>query len=172
MDHINDHLTTSANDKALSPAIRTASGLAKKTLNQYYSRTDDAETYRIAMILHPKFKTTYFDNAKWEPQWIATAKELVHAEFDLNYRSWPENGDESGEEDEGNKSQVPSKTANIFDTILSSSVAAPSSTKMGGTLAHLPSIIAYGTRLSQYSTYICRSREDIQSGSPFIVPCS
>ncbi|PPR06542.1 hypothetical protein CVT26_000705, partial [Gymnopilus dilepis] len=55
MDIINDRLTTSANDSALSPAIRTAAGLAKKTLNRYYSRTDDSETYRIAMSKYLDF---------------------------------------------------------------------------------------------------------------------
>lgn len=49
MDIISDRLTAKANDPSLSPAIRAAIGLAKKTLNRYYSRTDDAETYRIAM---------------------------------------------------------------------------------------------------------------------------
>ncbi|KAF9038033.1 ribonuclease H-like domain-containing protein, partial [Panaeolus papilionaceus] len=49
MDHMNDQFTETANNKNLSPAIRTAVGLAKRTLNRYYSRTDDSETYRIAM---------------------------------------------------------------------------------------------------------------------------
>lgn len=49
MDIINDRLTEKAIDPSLSPAIRTAIGLAKKTLNRYYSKTDDNECYRIAM---------------------------------------------------------------------------------------------------------------------------
>jgi hypothetical protein len=49
MDIINDRLTAKANDPNISPAIRSALGLAKKTLNRYYSRTDDSEAYRIAM---------------------------------------------------------------------------------------------------------------------------
>lgn len=49
MDHINDCLMTRARDTSYSPAIRAALGLAKKTLNRYYSRTDDSEAYRIAM---------------------------------------------------------------------------------------------------------------------------
>ena len=49
MDIINDRLTAHANDLAISPAIRSAIGLAKGTLNRYYSRTDDSEAYRIAM---------------------------------------------------------------------------------------------------------------------------
>lgn len=49
MDIISDRLTATANDPTISPAIRSALGLAKKTLNRYYSRTDDSEAYRIAM---------------------------------------------------------------------------------------------------------------------------
>ncbi|KAF9543541.1 hypothetical protein CPC08DRAFT_649853 [Agrocybe pediades] len=70
MDIVNDRLTAHANDDSLSPAIRAALGLAKKTLNRYYSRTDDTPTYRIAMILHPKYKMDYFRDAKWEQSWM------------------------------------------------------------------------------------------------------
>ena len=49
MDHINDEMTDKANDPSISLAIRSALGLAKRTLNRYYARTDDSEAYRIAM---------------------------------------------------------------------------------------------------------------------------
>ena len=49
MDIINNRLTAKANDPAISLVIRSAIGLAKKTLNCYYSRTNDSEAYRIAM---------------------------------------------------------------------------------------------------------------------------
>jgi len=55
MDIINDTLTTAANDQNIAPAIRTAAGLTKKTLNRYYSRTDESETYRIAMSMSFSF---------------------------------------------------------------------------------------------------------------------
>jgi hypothetical protein len=55
MDHINDRLTAKALDNTLSPAIRAALGLAKKTLNRYYSRTDDSEAYQT-MSKFFKFK--------------------------------------------------------------------------------------------------------------------
>ena len=49
MDHIDSTLTTKATDPNLAPCIRAALGLAKKTLNHYYSATDDSDIYRIAM---------------------------------------------------------------------------------------------------------------------------
>ncbi|KJA13233.1 hypothetical protein HYPSUDRAFT_151818, partial [Hypholoma sublateritium FD-334 SS-4] len=46
MDEIDDRLTAQANNE-YSLAIRAPLGLAKKTLNRYYSCTDESEAYRI-----------------------------------------------------------------------------------------------------------------------------
>ncbi|KAF8225689.1 hypothetical protein L208DRAFT_1305354 [Tricholoma matsutake] len=77
MDYINDHLSAQANDCSLSPTIKASLGLRKKTLNRYYLLTDSSEVYHIAMVLHPRHKLLYFKSAKWEQEWIDTAKELV-----------------------------------------------------------------------------------------------
>jgi len=49
MDHIDETLTTQSRDSNFEPSIRAAIGIAKKTLNKYYNKTDDSELYRIAM---------------------------------------------------------------------------------------------------------------------------
>lgn len=50
MDHIDTHFTNVILPESdLNPAIHAAIGLGKKTLNQYYSKTDMVEVYRIAM---------------------------------------------------------------------------------------------------------------------------
>ena len=50
MDHIDKDFTTKTQaDSNTHPAIRYALTLAKKTLNRYYSLTDESEVYRIAM---------------------------------------------------------------------------------------------------------------------------
>jgi hypothetical protein len=50
MDHIDQVFTNCILKKELlEPAIRAALGLAKRTLNRYYSLTDKSEVYRIAM---------------------------------------------------------------------------------------------------------------------------
>ncbi|KAF8978261.1 hypothetical protein BDQ17DRAFT_1220600, partial [Cyathus striatus] len=85
MDIINDCLTTAAINPELPLAICTSAGLAKKTLNRYYSQTDESETYCIAMILHPRYKLQYFKKAGWLPEWIDTAKDVLHTQFELNY---------------------------------------------------------------------------------------
>ena len=49
MDFINDKLTAHAHDRTMSPAVKAALEIGKKTLNRYYSLTDSSEVYRIAM---------------------------------------------------------------------------------------------------------------------------
>lgn len=49
MDHIDTYLTNAASNDNLSPAIRAALLLGKKTMNKYYDKTDHSELYRIAM---------------------------------------------------------------------------------------------------------------------------
>ena len=53
MDHIDEHLTTSALDSKYHPAIRAALAVGKKLLNKYYTMTDQSEVYRIAMSKYP-----------------------------------------------------------------------------------------------------------------------
>ncbi|KAG0701873.1 hypothetical protein DFH29DRAFT_760631, partial [Suillus ampliporus] len=47
--------------------------------------TDSSEVYRIAMVLHPHHKLSYFKSAGWEDDWISTAEALVHDEFERSY---------------------------------------------------------------------------------------
>ena len=49
MDHLDQHLATSALDLSLPASIRAAATLGKRTLNQYYMMTDHSEVYWIAM---------------------------------------------------------------------------------------------------------------------------
>jgi hypothetical protein len=49
MDHIDEVLSSQSLDRRYDVSIRTSLGLAKKTLNRYYSITDMSEVYRIAM---------------------------------------------------------------------------------------------------------------------------
>ncbi|KAN0078392.1 hypothetical protein V8E55_010449 [Tylopilus felleus] len=64
MDYINKAFTNGMlNNQKLSPAICVAIGLAKKTLNRYYSLMDLGKMYCIAMVLHPCHKLKYFKSA-------------------------------------------------------------------------------------------------------------
>ncbi|TFK61243.1 hypothetical protein BDN72DRAFT_729808, partial [Pluteus cervinus] len=73
IDLIDNHFTDAIRDGNLNPAIRSAMILAKRTLNKYYSLTDDSTVYRIAMILHPRHKLNYFKEAGWDNDWVKEA---------------------------------------------------------------------------------------------------
>ncbi|KAF5329839.1 hypothetical protein D9611_013421 [Ephemerocybe angulata] len=49
--------------------------------------TDASETYRIAMILHPRYKLQYFHNRRWETDWIEIAEEILRDEYKCLYGS-------------------------------------------------------------------------------------
>ncbi|KAF9538015.1 hypothetical protein CPC08DRAFT_609072, partial [Agrocybe pediades] len=85
MDHIDQHLATHAVNGANSIAIHAAASLAKATLNKYYNATDHLEVYRIAMVLHPRHKLSYFKHAGWKVSWIQTAEDIVRAEYERTY---------------------------------------------------------------------------------------
>ncbi|KAG2030878.1 hypothetical protein BDR03DRAFT_811169, partial [Suillus americanus] len=78
MDHIDSVFTNGIIKRdTLEPAIRAALSLAKRTLNRYYSLTNSSKVYRIAMVLHPHHKLSYFKSTGWEEEWIETAETLV-----------------------------------------------------------------------------------------------
>jgi hypothetical protein len=49
IDHIDEYLATASQNLKYSEAIRAALALGKRTLNQYYDKTDHSEVYRITM---------------------------------------------------------------------------------------------------------------------------
>ena len=60
MDVLDHHLSTFALKPSILPSIRAAANLAKKTLNRYYSRTDESDAYRIAMGMYAhRFRHTF-----------------------------------------------------------------------------------------------------------------
>ncbi|KAF8551359.1 hypothetical protein OG21DRAFT_1418173 [Imleria badia] len=81
MDHINNKFMKYARDRKYTIAIYSTILLAKKTLNRYYTLTDDSDVYRITMVLHPWHKLAYFKHAGWRQAWIDTTEELVHDTF-------------------------------------------------------------------------------------------
>ncbi|KAJ8582620.1 hypothetical protein M405DRAFT_690829, partial [Rhizopogon salebrosus TDB-379] len=85
MDVIDQCLTSYSRNLKYLPSICAAVGLAKKTLDRYYQLTDSSEVYRIAMVLHPHHKLSYFKTAGWEDEWIKTAEALVRDEFERSY---------------------------------------------------------------------------------------
>ncbi|KAI4293593.1 hypothetical protein K525DRAFT_178483, partial [Schizophyllum commune Loenen D] len=73
MDKLDESLASLGVNSAFEPAVRAAASLAKRTLNRYYSMTDEADAYRISMVLHPRRKLEYFKEVGWSSEWIAEA---------------------------------------------------------------------------------------------------
>ncbi|KAE9398591.1 hypothetical protein BT96DRAFT_821741, partial [Gymnopus androsaceus JB14] len=74
MDAIDEAFATGIiNEQLLSEPIRHALSMGKKTLNKYYTLTDDSDIYRMAMVLHLSLKLDYFRNAGWMDAWIQDA---------------------------------------------------------------------------------------------------
>ncbi|KAF8584117.1 hypothetical protein K439DRAFT_1298393, partial [Ramaria rubella] len=61
-----------ASNKMLFPAVRSAATRGHE-INKYYSLMDDSIVYQIAMVLHPRYKTIYFQRQKWPDSWVDTA---------------------------------------------------------------------------------------------------
>jgi hypothetical protein len=123
MDHIDSILASQSVSRTYDAPIRVALAMGKKTLNHYYTLTDASEVYRIAMgkplliwltfifmltlliVLHPHHKLSYFATASWEPGWITTAREIVHAEFNCSYAA-KSNKVDGGETEKANTVEV------------------------------------------------------------------
>ncbi|KAG1904943.1 uncharacterized protein F5891DRAFT_944607 [Suillus fuscotomentosus] len=85
MDLIHETLTSYSGNQKYCASIRAAVRLAKKTLNRYYELTDKSKVYRIAIVLHPRLKLSYFKSTGWTEEWIDTAETLVREEFEHSY---------------------------------------------------------------------------------------
>jgi hypothetical protein len=68
----------------------------------------------LAVVLHPRHKLKYFEQAGWEPEWIAAAKDIIHAEFDCSYTVQPRNVEE---DQVGDIEMSEKRSKNIFDNL-------------------------------------------------------
>ncbi|PIL26839.1 hypothetical protein GSI_11103 [Ganoderma sinense ZZ0214-1] len=85
MDHLDKFLTSSARSRKLDHTIHVTCELAKTMLNTYYLHTDMSKTYQIAMVMHPRYKTNYFQQLKWPEEWQELALQLVKQEWCEEY---------------------------------------------------------------------------------------
>jgi len=103
-DIIAQALDDYVDDATLPPAVRMAAVRGQAMLNKYYGLTDNSIVYQIAMhmlisaygiclllmlcvlVLHPRYKSSYFHKAGWPREWITTAEELLRTEWNTNYK--------------------------------------------------------------------------------------
>ena len=68
----------------------------------------------LAIVLYPQHKLKYFEQAGWEPEWIAAAKDIIHAKFDRSYAVQPGNVEE---DQDGDIKMSEKRSKNIFDNL-------------------------------------------------------
>ncbi|KAJ7268149.1 hypothetical protein B0H12DRAFT_1002303, partial [Mycena haematopus] len=78
MDKIDSLLATAVlklptGEKKFCVPVKAALLKAKKTLNRYYALAFHSRVYRIALILHPRYKIGYLHDNDWEADDIASA---------------------------------------------------------------------------------------------------
>ncbi|KAF9505623.1 hypothetical protein BS47DRAFT_1275570, partial [Hydnum rufescens UP504] len=78
MDSIDSALSLSNTEKKYNDSICLGVSLARQTLNRYYSKTDTSDTYQVAMLLHPRYKSVYWKEHDWETKWIAVGIKIAH----------------------------------------------------------------------------------------------
>ncbi|KAJ8515393.1 hypothetical protein ONZ45_g7180 [Pleurotus djamor] len=120
MDHIDEKFGSDALNPKLHSAIRASVAVAKRTCNRYYSRTDGSELYRIAMVLHPRYKLSYFEKAEWDLEWQEKARQLVRQVYETRYAGLevpPPTSGLSESSQTQHSSAAPKRTDNIFDSL-------------------------------------------------------
>ncbi|KAF9510259.1 hypothetical protein BS47DRAFT_1300392, partial [Hydnum rufescens UP504] len=91
MDSIDSALSLSNTEKKYNDSICLSVSLARQTLNRYYSKTDTSDTYQVAMLLHPRYKSVYWKEHDWETKWIAIGIKIAHRIYDLpKYATTPD----------------------------------------------------------------------------------
>ncbi|KAF8219777.1 hypothetical protein L208DRAFT_1153877, partial [Tricholoma matsutake] len=50
-------------------------------MDKYYSKTDLLNMAIVCTMLHPQLKLKYFQQDRWEKDWIKTAEGIIRDEF-------------------------------------------------------------------------------------------
>jgi hypothetical protein len=67
------------------PAMRNAAVSGLKMIKKYYTLTDKAPIYRMAVVLHPSMRKGWLIDDGWEPDWITAALLLTQKYYDDYY---------------------------------------------------------------------------------------
>jgi hypothetical protein len=77
IDTLFDALEDQVSNTDNFPAVRMATKRSHAMLMKCYGLTDETAIYRIAMILNPAYKLSYFRQRNWPESWIKTVEELL-----------------------------------------------------------------------------------------------
>lgn len=86
IDILTESLDNTIDDFTLLPTVCAVALRGKLVMKKYYSYTDDSVMYRLAMLLHPRYKSVYFEKKNWCLLWVDTALELLRDQWNLHYK--------------------------------------------------------------------------------------
>ncbi|EJF55349.1 hypothetical protein DICSQDRAFT_74416, partial [Dichomitus squalens LYAD-421 SS1] len=89
IDVLTAHLDDFQDNLSLTSAILAAAKRGRLMLSKYYSLTDETPIFRIAMIMHPAYKLSYFRKADWPEASIQEACRLITHEWTTRYKPAP-----------------------------------------------------------------------------------
>jgi hypothetical protein len=149
IDMLTHTLETTVVDRTRMPAIKSAAAKGLAILHKYYSKTDESIMYRCAMsllkisiivpqlmvfiVLHPRFKLSYFRHEKWPQSWISTAEDVLRDLWTRHYKP----------KDQDSSSSATVCLSNVFLMNFDSS-----STSLSVTMSTLPLLITSAKLLS------------------------
>ncbi|THU95120.1 hypothetical protein K435DRAFT_798347 [Dendrothele bispora CBS 962.96] len=85
IDSLTKKLERVIKDSAKPPIIRAAAARSRAVLNKYYGKTDDSIMYRMCMLLHPRFKLSYFRQEGWPKEWEMAAIQIIREHWKEYY---------------------------------------------------------------------------------------
>ncbi|KAE8212669.1 hypothetical protein CF327_g3711 [Tilletia walkeri] len=91
------------NDRTRPVAWRKAAERGRKVVLKYYGFSDQAEIYRLAVLLHPNCRKRFLEAMKWEKDWIVCAEDILRSNFNDFYRIAPEDSSQDVGVDEDGK---------------------------------------------------------------------
>ncbi|SJL14102.1 uncharacterized protein ARMOST_17557 [Armillaria ostoyae] len=85
MDSITKKLEKYLEDATLYPAVHAGVARGLAIIDKYYSKTDESIMWKTAMIMHPRYKLSYFRQQGWLREWIMTAEESARETWTTYY---------------------------------------------------------------------------------------
>ncbi|THU79983.1 hypothetical protein K435DRAFT_558703, partial [Dendrothele bispora CBS 962.96] len=86
IDKLTEVLGKVRDNDELNSAVRFAVTKGITMLNKYYGKTDYSDVYRVAMVMHPRFKAEYFRRQDWQPDWVENAIKIARQIWQKDYR--------------------------------------------------------------------------------------
>jgi hypothetical protein len=111
IDMLTHKLEDTITNHSLMPPVKSAAAKGLAVLHKYYSKSDESIMYRCVMsmsnlnipiqyvtttntslVLHPRYKLTYFRHEKWPQSWISTVEDIIRDLWTEHYKPQNEEG--------------------------------------------------------------------------------